>query len=410
MSRYDNHIPKYCQHKASGQAFVTLEGRDIYLGKYGTAASRAEYDRVITEWITAGRRLPIDRNTVTVAEVVAAFRRHALSYYRDADGKVGKHVTNIDEAVRPLLKLYSNTPALEFGPLRLKAVRQGFIDAGRVRSNINRLVGRIRHVFKWAAENELIPAAVHYGLTAVGGLQAGRSSAAESDPVKPVPLELVEAVIPHVSPQIAAMIRLQLLTGMRPGEVTIMRGTDIDMSAKPWAYRPAHHKNQHRGHERVIYLGPRAEEVIRPFLKTDVKANLFSPAEAEAWRRARLHERRKTPLSCGNRPGSNSRRKPRRTPGVVYSTNAYLIAVYRGCDAAFPATPKITANPDDLKAWRRKHRWHVNQLRHMAATVLRKEHGLEVAQVILGHRRIETSQLYAEKNVEAAKRVMAAVG
>jgi hypothetical protein len=139
MSKYDNHIPKYCRHKASGQAFVTLESRDIYLGRYGTAVSRAEYDRVIAEWMAAGRRLPIDRETITVAEVVAAFRRHALSYYRDADGKVGKHVANIDEAVRPLLKLYSNTAAVEFGPLRLKAVRQSFIDAGRVRSNINRL-------------------------------------------------------------------------------------------------------------------------------------------------------------------------------------------------------------------------------------------------------------------------------
>jgi integrase len=256
----------------------------------------------------------------------------------------------------------------------------------------------------------MIPAAVHYGLTAVSGLQAGRSSAAESDPVKPVPVELVEAVIPLVSPQITAMIRLQLLTGMRPGEVTIMRGMDIDTSARPWAYRPARHKNQHRGHERVIYLGPRAEQIIRPFLKTDVTAYLFSPAESEAWRRSALHESRKTPLSSGNRPGSNRRRKPKRTPGNVYGTNAYLIAVYRGCDAAVPATPKIAANADDLKAWRRKHRWHVNQLRHTAATLLRKEHGLEVAQVILGHRRIETSQLYAQKNIEAAKRVMAAVG
>lgn len=410
MSKYDNHIPKYCLHKASGQAYVTLESRDIYLGKYGAAVSRAEYDRIITEWIAAGRQMPTDRETVTIGEVVAAFRRHALSYYRDADGKVGKHVANVDEAVRPLLKLYSNTPAMEFGPLRLKAVRQSFIDAGRVRSNINRLIGRVRQVFRWAAENELISPAVHYGLTAVGGLRAGRSSVAESEPVKPVPAELVEAVVPLVSPQIAAMIRLQLLTGMRPGEVTIMRGTDIDTTTRPWAYRPLRHKNQHRGHDRVIYLGPRAEEIVRPFLKTDVTAYLFSPVEAEAWRRARLHERRKTPSSCGNRPGSNCRRKPKRTPGVVYSTSAYLTAVYRGCDAAFPPTAEIAAKADELKVWRRKHRWHVNQLRHSAATLLRKEHGLEVTQAILGHRRIETSQIYAEKNIEAAKRVMATVG
>lgn len=380
------------------------------MGQHGTPSSRAEYDRVIAEWIAAGRQLRTDPDAITIAEVVAAFRRHALSYYRDANGRVGKHVTNIDEAVRPLLKLYSHTLAVEFGPLRLKAVRQTLIDAGRVRSNINRLIARIRHVFKWAAENELIPAAVHYGLIAVGGLQAGRSSAVESEPVTPVPLEDVEAIIPFVSAQVAAMIRLQLLTGMRPGEVTIMRGMDIDSTSKPWAYRPARHKNRHRGHERIIFLGPRAQEIIRPFLKTDVTAYLFSPAEAEASRRAQAHRHRTTPLSCGNRPGTNCSKKPKRIPGIVYSTNAYLIAVYRGCDAAFPPTPKIAANADHLKVWRREHRWHVNQLRHTAATLLRREHGLEVAQVILGHRRIETSQLYAEKNVETAKQIMAAVG
>ena len=74
----------------SGQAIVTLEGRDFYLGAYGTAASKAEYDRRIVEWISAGRRVPIDQNAVTVAEVVAAIRKHAKNYYREADGTVNK--------------------------------------------------------------------------------------------------------------------------------------------------------------------------------------------------------------------------------------------------------------------------------------------------------------------------------
>ncbi|MGD0770277.1 MAG: hypothetical protein ABSB42_19000 [Tepidisphaeraceae bacterium] len=239
MPKLIRRLPSYCHHKVSRQAYVTLDQQTIYPGTFGSKESKREYDQTITEWLAAGRRVPVDANAITVAEVVAAFRRHALSYYRDADGHVAKHVANIDEAVRPLLALYSKTAAVEFGPLRLRAVRQNFIDAGRVRSNINRLAGRIRHVFKWASENELIAPAVHHGRTAVGGLQPGRSSAAESDPVRPVSVELVEAVFPHVSPQVVAMIRLQLLTGMRPDEVTIMRDMDIDTSTKPWAYRPA---------------------------------------------------------------------------------------------------------------------------------------------------------------------------
>jgi integrase len=405
MSKHNNHIPKYCHHRGSGQACVTLDGQTIYLGAFGSAASREKYDRTVGEWIAAGRRLPADPQAVTIAEVVVAFRQFAKTYY----GPGSKAAVNIDEALRPVLKLYGRTAAVEFGPLRLKAVREAMIADGRVRQNINRLVTRIRGVFKWAAENELIPASVFHGLMAVKGLQAGRSGAIEGQPVKPVPVEYVEAVIPLVSPQVAAMIRIQLLTGMRPGEATIMRGCDLDTTGTLWIYRPAHHKTQHHGHDRAIYLGPKAQDIIRPFLKTDLLAHLFSPADAEVQRRAILHEQRKTPMSCGNCPGDKKQEKPKRLPGDHYTAGSYLVAVYRGCDKAFPPPADMTDGTDKLK-WRREHRWHVHQLRHTAATELRKEHGIEAAQVILGHRTLSSSQIYAEKNVEVAKRVMAAIG
>jgi integrase len=318
-----------------------LDGRDFYLGEYGTPASRAEYDRRIAEWIAAGRSLPVNPQAVTVAEVITAFRRHAKTFYRDADGRLSKAVLNFDEALRPVTKLYAHTPAVEFGPLKLKAVREALIGAGRVRSNINRHITRIRGVFKWAAENELIPPSVYHGLMAVAGLRFGRCEAKESQPVKPVPVEHVEATLPHVAGQVSAMIRLQLLTGMRSGEVTIMRGIDIDTTGKLWVYRPPRHKTQSHGHMREVFLGPRAQAVLRPFLKTDLSAYIFSPADAERVRREALHAARKTPMSCGNRPGSNRRRKPARQPGERYSVNAYLIAIRRGCDRAFPPPAEL---------------------------------------------------------------------
>jgi integrase len=404
MPTIQNRVPKYCRHRASGQAYVCIEGRMIYLGRYGSAASREEYNRLIAEWLAGGRRLHTNPQTITVAEVVAAFRRHAIGYY----GPTSKTAKNMDESVRPAVKLFARTPALEFGPLRLKAVRESMIAAGRVRSNINRHISNIRGVFKWAAENELIPASVFHGLMAVKGLQAGRSGAVEGHAVKPVPVEHVEAVIPYVAPQVAAMIRLQLLTGMRPGEVVQMRGCDVDTTGELWIFRPARHKSAHRGHERSVYIGPRAQDIIRPFLKPDLSAYLFSPAEAERWRRAKLHGERKTPMSCGNRPGSNRSKSPKRKPGECYTTASYLVAVYRGCEKAFPPPQELVG--EALKTWSREHRWHVHQLRHTAATTLRKEHGLEAAQVILGHRTLTVTQVYAEKNVAAAQAVMAIVG
>jgi integrase len=115
-------------------------------------------------------------------------------------------------------------------------------------------------------ENELVPPQVLHGLQAVAALRKGRTTAPESKPVKPVPDEHVDPILPLVARQVAAMIRLQRLAGMRPGEVVIMRPGDVDRSGTVWIYRPGKHKTDYRGHEREIYLGPQAQEVLLPWL------------------------------------------------------------------------------------------------------------------------------------------------
>jgi integrase len=132
----------------------------------------------------------------------------------------------------------------------------------------------------------------------------------------------VEAVLPQVSPQVGAMIRLQLLTGMRSGEVCIMRSCDIDTTGKLWVYRPAHHKTQHHGHSREVYLGPKAQDVLRSFLKADLAAYVFDPRDAEQHRRQIQHARRKTPLTYGNGPGTNRVKKPGVKPASTTRTRA----------------------------------------------------------------------------------------
>jgi len=37
-----------------------------------------------------------------------------------------------------------------------------------------------------------------------------------------------------------------------------MRACDIDLSGETWGYRPASHKTEHHGKERIIFLGPQA--------------------------------------------------------------------------------------------------------------------------------------------------------
>ena len=78
-----NRNPSYRKHKSSKQAVVTLNGDDVYLGPYGTQASRDEYDRVITEWHARGRQGGAGGGRdVYVADLIKAYYHHAERYYK----------------------------------------------------------------------------------------------------------------------------------------------------------------------------------------------------------------------------------------------------------------------------------------------------------------------------------------
>ncbi len=425
-------IPKLSHHKASGRAVVRLDGQDCYVGPWGSKAAVAEYDRLIVEWLAGGRQIAsAQAGEMTVTELIATFWTHAESYYRNPDGTVTGEIHCFRDALKPLRRLYGHTLVTDFGPLALKAVRQAMIDAGHCRSHINRQIGRIKRAFRWGVENELVPSSVIHGLEAVAGLKAGRSGVRESAPVKPVAENLIMAVLPFVSRQVGAMIQVQLLTGMRPGETVTIRGVDIEMSGKLWLYRPAKHKTKHLGHDRVIMFGPKAQQILKLFLKSDLHAPLFAPVDAEEDRRRAADKARETPRSCGNVRGSNVRRKPRKKPGVGYSVDSYGRAIKYGCERAFPVPDQLSqkvlpngkletkkawlarltpVQKEEIRTWRKSHSWHPHQLRHNAATNLRKTFGLEAAQVVLGHRTLSVTEIYAEKNTEAAKRIMTEVG
>ena len=314
MSRPRKLKPDYCHDKASGRAYVRLDGKKkTYLGDHGTQASRDEYDRVVGEWIAAGRQaLPDNRRDagagVTVSTIIAAFWTHAQTYYASCvrpDGKVTGELDNYRLALKPLRHLYGDHAAIEFGPLALESLRSEMIRLGWCRNVINRQILRIKHVFRWAVENEMLDASVYAALRAVAGLREGKTPARETAPVKPVDEQHAEAIFDHLSPQIQGMIELQSLTGMRPGELCIMRGVDIETTGNTWKYRPSKHKTQDHKHERIVDLGPQAQAIVKRFLKIDTQAFIFSPADAAEARRQLRHEQRQTPITCGNVPAED---------------------------------------------------------------------------------------------------------
>jgi integrase len=270
-----------------------------------------------------GRRLPSIPDgagpaDLSVNELLLSHLQWADGYYRK-NGEPTGEADNIRYAIRPLRRLYGYTLAKEFGPLALKTVRQAMIDSGLCRNEVNRRTRYVVRVFGWGVENELIPPSVHHGLKAVPSLKKGRSEARESEPVKPVPESLVEAVRPYVSRQVWAMIQLQRLTGMRPGEVCQIRTIDVDTSGKVWTYVPGSHKTEHHGRSRFIYLGPKAQDVIRPWLRSEPSDNLFSPREAMEEKQAERRRNRKSPMT----PSQQARRPrsvPKRSAGDSYQT------------------------------------------------------------------------------------------
>jgi integrase len=139
------------------------------------------------------------------------------------------------------------------------------VNARLARSTINGRMARIRRLFNWAAAEELLPASIPQSLSMVEGLRKGETDAAESEGVKPVSDAEFQIILPHLPEVVADMARLQRLTGCRPGEVCALRPCDVDRSGDIWLYRPADHKTAHRGRDHVVFIGPKAQAVLRPY-------------------------------------------------------------------------------------------------------------------------------------------------
>ncbi len=394
-------VPTYRRHKGRDLAFVLIGKRPKYLGRWNSPESKVEYARVIREWAAcpvatsaparspgAGRPAPSD---LTVSEMLVAFLRHAEGHYRDRDGAPIGEAANYKDAAKPLRTLYGATLAAEFGPLALQAVRGDLVASGLARSTVNARVDRIRRVFRWAASMQMIPGSVPADLATVAGLQAGRTEAPEPEDVSPVPLADVAATLPHLSAVVAAMVRVQLHSGCRAGEVMRMTTGEVARGQGTWTYRPGRHKGTWRGKGRVIPLGPRAVEALAPFLKPDSPdAYVFAPEEAARMAWASRSAARMTKPSAAELARRST--GPGRVVAAKYDPRTYRQAIARACDRA--GVP----------------RWSPLNLRHAAATAIRAAHGLEAAANVLGHARPDTTLIYAERDTAKAREIMEKMG
>jgi len=352
-------LPAYCHHKASGQAYVKLDGKRHYLGPHGSPESHQLYAEALGRWQAAQSAGP---KNLTIRQLATLYWQHAQTYYVK-NGKPSGHLHIVRNALKYLNRDCRNMLASNFGPKTLLAVRQRLIDQQFSRKYINDLTSVVKRMFKWATSQELVSPMVHHGLTTVGTLSKGRSSARETEPVRPVPMAFVNALERFVAPEVWGLIQFQFLTGARPGEALIVRPCDIDMTGDVWLYRPESHKTEHHGRDRIIAIGPQGQDIVKRFLGTDTHAYIFGPSKPHHLR--------------GSRP---------------YRRDSYTTAVKRGCVAA--GVPP----------------WSPNQLRHNFATEARRAFGIEAARVTLGHSSAVVSEIYAERDIEAARAVVTRIG
>ncbi len=342
-------LPTIRLHKPSGQARIRWQGRELYLGRHGSRESQQRFADFVSR-VAAGVDPFADsgdgrtgqdsstppKHTLSTNELCVAFLQHAKQHYRKPDGRLTDEYHCFTSAIAPLAELHGITSVSDFGPLALKAVRQLMVGRGWSRKYINKSVGRIRRIFRFGVENELVPAEVFQRLSAVTPLLAGRTSAPDYPLRHPVAPEHLEAVRQRVTPLVRDLIDLQLLTGTRSGELLQLTSNMILRSETVWVAELTDHKTAHHGKLRRIYFGAKAQAILQKYPLDRSDAEIFEI-------------RRDT-----------------------YSRNVKAACVAAGVPP-----------------------WSPHWLRHTAAARLRDAFGLEVAQALLGHSKLDMTQHYA---------------
>jgi integrase len=399
----DRKVPSLRHHKARGLAVVTLGGKDFYCGKFGSRQSRLEYDRLVSEWLAAGRPQAIDAaQGFTMAELLVRYMQFAKGYYLPPS----REIEGITLALRPLKEQYAHTLASDFGPLSLRAVRDGWVKAGLARRHVNSRVGKIRRLFKFAVSHELVSPSVLDGLRAVEPLTLGHTTAVESPPREAVDEAVFLATLPHLSPTIRAMLELMWWTGARPSEVCAMRSADVGRSNNPWVYQPRRHKTAHLGHTRCLFLGPQAQRVLKPWLREDGAEFVFQPREVVADQRQKWMKDHRTAATRA-RAAANKRRAAAEARRA--KTGSSRPASHR--EAGEQYTPQRIANAVRRACIKHKiERWTPYMIRHATATRIEQKTDADTARKVMGQRSLAVTQRYIHGDAKAAALAMSTLG
>ena len=383
---------------------------DHYLGPHGTKASQIEYDRLITEWLSSGRSPSYgapEQHDLDRRACCSPICDYARAYYGDGPrGELCQHEARAQAASRALRPRAGH----EFRTASPQGHSAEVYRRRLCRSNINGRVQRIGRVFRWAVAEGLMPPEVPQSLAMVPGLRRGHTEAPEGQKVRPADEAIVAATLAHLSPVVRAMVELQQFTGMRPGELVILRPCDIDRTAT---------------------FGSTNRKSTRTRIATKSGSSISAPRHRTCFAR-----------SCCARPTRIASPRPKRWPGTVPSAMLserrqpvagiglarigranpkwqQAIGTHRKATTMRFAAPAIGRSrsrrksptiPHAVAEWHTRHRWAPNRLRHSLATKVRRDFDIDAAKTLLGHSQIGTTQIYAEKDHQRAIEVARMIG
>lgn len=367
-------IPKYRKHSTGNQGMGQWKKkRQLFNGKFNSPESRREYETWLQEVVlrdSPDRQVPRD-GSATVARCMLLFLNHACDYY---GAQRPSEYYNFIPVAQDFAELHGSVPIGQIEPKHLKGFaehlaktpgRRGFTKDGqakpwqRSRGYCNACLRRTRQMLKWLSEEGYCPASVYHGSLAVTGLKAGKTTAKETEQRTPVDMLDLARTLRRLSPTLQAMVRVQWLTGCRPGQVCAMRNDEIAKGSDGlWVWTPKRHKSAAKGKTLTIFLGPRCQEILGPFLSD--REYVFTPT--------------------GN------------SAGAYYKASSYHHAVKK-------AAAKVGVKP-----------WTPHQVRHARGTEVEDRYDVLAASATLGHAKLDTTKLYTSQAHARAKLVAREIG
>jgi len=357
----------------------------------------------------AVRELINPSNTYTIAELLEKYKAYAKRTTNKVTSNE-KHpnfafIDRVDQYLMP----YKEWPIKDFGPDELFAVQKA-LQAYRygpdkkqkryTRRGINDTINWLRRIWKWGMGRSLVSAEQVQSLEEVKSLRIGTTEAPDNPRRNRVTEQEFEKVLSHLGSVVSDMLKLIWHTGMRPNEVCSMRPCDILRDNNQcWLYIPGRdqspvgkHKTMRFNRVRVIPLTGECQTILnRRISDFKSKEYIFCPADAVQELIQQKSEQRKTPMSCGNKPGSNRKEHPMIKPGERYDHNTLRRACQRACKRA-----KVKVfTPYDL--------------RRSLATRARASLGKEAARALLGHTSTSTTDIYLLDEVQEAMKVAQAL-